>query len=308
VGDKPLVLTNVTTSCGCAVADWTDSPIGAGEKGEISVTFDAQMLGSFKKSVTIYSNADPHLTYLYFTGEVVREVKVVKDFSETHPYRIGRVRLSRTELEFPDVYKGDKPVLTIGLVNESDQPYEPILMHLPSFLKMEKDRDLLKKGEEGTLRITLNSERLQDWGLTQTSVYLSRFAGDKVGEENEIPLSVVLLPEIAVKGDGSDAPKIRLSESEINLSKELEQKRKVVRNVQIFNVGKSDLEIYKLQVFHPSIEVRLKSTRLKSGGQTQMKVTIHPDKIKSSQKSRRLRILLITNDPARPKQEISFIR
>ena len=29
-GDKPLVLTNVTTSCACSVADWTKKPIAPG--------------------------------------------------------------------------------------------------------------------------------------------------------------------------------------------------------------------------------------------------------------------------------------
>lgn len=31
-GDKPLVLTNVTTSCACSVANWTKTPIAPGEK------------------------------------------------------------------------------------------------------------------------------------------------------------------------------------------------------------------------------------------------------------------------------------
>ena len=29
-GDKPLVISNVTTSCGCTVADWTKEPIAPG--------------------------------------------------------------------------------------------------------------------------------------------------------------------------------------------------------------------------------------------------------------------------------------
>ena len=32
-GNLPLVLTNVTTSCACAVADWTKEPIAPGAKG-----------------------------------------------------------------------------------------------------------------------------------------------------------------------------------------------------------------------------------------------------------------------------------
>ena len=37
----------------------------------------------------------------------------------------------------------------------------------------------------------------QKLGLTTASVYLSRFPGDKVGEENEIPVSAILLPDFS---------------------------------------------------------------------------------------------------------------
>ena len=54
-GNLPLVLTNVTTSCACAVADWTKEPIAPGAKGIVKASFDAKALGRFEKSVGIYS-------------------------------------------------------------------------------------------------------------------------------------------------------------------------------------------------------------------------------------------------------------
>ena len=80
-GNQPLVLTNVTTSCACAVADWTKEPIAPGAKGIVKASFDAKALGRFEKSVGIYSNATPNLVYLKFTGEVVQEIK---DYTKTH--------------------------------------------------------------------------------------------------------------------------------------------------------------------------------------------------------------------------------
>ena len=44
-GDKPLVISNVTTSCGCAKAQWTEEPVPAGGKGKITVVFDAEAIG-----------------------------------------------------------------------------------------------------------------------------------------------------------------------------------------------------------------------------------------------------------------------
>lgn len=80
-------------------------------------------------------------------------------------------------------------------MNLSDRPYEPVLMHLPPYLQTEVKPNVLQKGEKGVITVTLDSERLTDFGLTQASVYLARFSGDKVGDENEIPVSAILLPD-----------------------------------------------------------------------------------------------------------------
>lgn len=49
-GDKPLVISNVTTSCGCTVADWTKEPIAPGKTGSVSSTFDAKAIGRFRRA------------------------------------------------------------------------------------------------------------------------------------------------------------------------------------------------------------------------------------------------------------------
>ena len=178
-GNQPLVLTDVEPDCACSVARWTKTPIAPGAKGVVDVTFDAEALGHFNKSVAIYSNAQPHLVYLKFNGEVVQEIK---DFTKTHPYLIGQIRIDKNSLDFPDVQAGEKPVVHIGVVNLSDRPYEPVLMHLPPYLQTEVKPNVLQKGEKGVITVTLDSERLTDFGLTQASVYLARFSGDKVGD------------------------------------------------------------------------------------------------------------------------------
>ncbi len=304
-GDKPLVLTNVTTSCACSVASWTKTPIAPGEKGTVSATFDAKALGHFEKNIGIYSNAQPSLVYLRFVGEVVEEVT---DFTKTHPYVIGSIRLDRNEFDFPDAHHGEEPTLTFSVVNQSDRPYEPVLMHLPPYLKMEKKPNVILKGKRGTVKLTLDTRQLADLGLTQASVYLARFAGDKVGEENEIPVSAILLPDFSgmTEQDRLNAPAIRLSETDIDLSDRLVKKNKASHDIVITNGGKAPLQISKLQVFNSSVGVNLKKTVLQPGKMTKLRVTIH--KKNTGKKKHHLRILMITNDPAQPKVEINVKR
>ena len=305
IGNEPLVLTDVTTSCACSVAEWTQTPIAPGEKGTVKASFDAEMLGHFEKSVAIYSNADPHLVYLKFSGEVVREVK---DFTRTHPYQIGNIRIDTEEIAFTDVRRGEQPTMTIEVANVSDRPYAPVLMHLPPYLKMEAEPDVLLVGKKGTMKLTLDTDLLQDFGLTQASVYLSRFEGDKVNEENELPVSVVLLPDFSwmTAQDSLNAPVIQLSETDIDLSETLKKKRKATHTIEVANMGKSPLEISKLQVFNSSVGVSLRKAVVRPGESTKLKITIR--RKDTGNKRHRLKVLMITNDPLHPKMEINVKR
>lgn len=302
-GDSPLVLTEVEPDCACTVAQWTQTPIAPGEKGIVNVTFDAEALGRFQKSVAIFTNAEPHLVYLNFNGEVVREIK---DFTKTHPYQIGQIRIDQNSIDFPDVQYGEKPVIHIGVANLSDHPYEPVLMHLPSYLQMEVKPTVLQKGEKGIISLTLNSEKLTDLGLIQTSVYLSRFSGDKVGEENEIPVSAILLPDFSgmTVAEKANAPAITLSTKELDFTPILAKKAKARQDITVTNTGRTPLQVSKLQVFHPAVSVSLKKNILQPGESTRLRVTVMKKNI--GKKRRHLRLLMITNDPMQPKVEINI--
>ncbi len=59
VGNAPLVIDNIKTSCGCTVPEYTEKPIEPNEKGEIKITFNtAGKKGSQHKSITILSNTE----------------------------------------------------------------------------------------------------------------------------------------------------------------------------------------------------------------------------------------------------------
>ncbi|MTI32714.1 DUF1573 domain-containing protein [Xanthovirga aplysinae] len=57
-GNEPLVLSNVTTSCGCTATNWPRDPIAPGDGGEITVQFNsAGKMGTQNKFITVVSNA-----------------------------------------------------------------------------------------------------------------------------------------------------------------------------------------------------------------------------------------------------------
>lgn len=302
MGNKPLVITEVTVSCACTIAGWTKEPIQPDKKGSVKVTFDAKMMGRFHKSVGVYSNASPNLTYLTMKGEVALNPK---NFTQTHPHQIGSICLDKTNIEFPDANKGDKPEIDIYIANTSNSPYEPTLMHLPPYLKAEATPTKLNKDQQGVIKLTLDSKQLKDLGLTQTSVYLARFPGDKVGEDNEISVSAVLLPDFSklTETDRANAPVIKVSEMEVNMGI-LGNEDKASHTVLITNTGKSRLEIRELQVFSSAVNVSLKKKYVSPGATTKLKVTLYGEGLKKTKRAPR--VLMITNDPTQPKVVIKL--
>ena len=295
-GDKPLVISHVSTSCGCTDANWTQAPIAPGMSGEISTTYDAKTLGSFHQSIGIYCNAEPRPVYLSIKGKVTADPKNVLVL----PYQIGAIKLDKDFIEFEDANKGDKPSVEILVANTSDTLYKPVLMHLPPFLSAEAVPEKLGEGEYGKIIVTLDTEQLPKLGLTQSTVYLSRFLGDKVGEENAIPVSAVLLPDFSqlTEQQRMNLPSVSLSETEIDLGA-LAGNEKKSKNIVIRNNGKSNLEISDLQVFNAALGVHLKKRVLKPGASTKLKITAYGQQL--GKLKRDPKVMMITNDPASPK-------
>lgn len=71
IGNAPLVIENVYSSCGCAVPSWTKSPVAPGGKGEIVVKYNTDIVGPIRRTISIYSNADEATKAVKIKGKVL---------------------------------------------------------------------------------------------------------------------------------------------------------------------------------------------------------------------------------------------
>jgi len=71
IGEDPLILTNVQPTCGCTIADYTKTPVKKGDKGIITITYNAAVIAPFNKTIVVTSNARIPTKYLNIVGEVV---------------------------------------------------------------------------------------------------------------------------------------------------------------------------------------------------------------------------------------------
>ena len=70
VGNKPLVLFDVTVSCDCTEVEWQKEPVMPGKTGTIKAVYTAKTTGVIAKQITVQSNAQTDRIRLQLKGNV----------------------------------------------------------------------------------------------------------------------------------------------------------------------------------------------------------------------------------------------
>ncbi len=306
-GNQSLVIRDVHPSCGCIKVDYPKE-VSAGGKGTIKATYDAGMLGTFHRELAVYTNVQDEPYYLTFQGRVVESAL---DYDGDFPIDLGSVRLSSNYVEFDDVNKGDRPVVELQVVNMEHGTYTPQLMHLPNYLTAEYIPTDIQPGRVGKIRLTLDSEKLFLDGLNQTSLYLARYMGDKIGEQNEIVVSAVLLPAFRdlTPERLETAPHIVLMDGNDLIEEEttmvMDPKKKTTsKTLNVTNIGEETLTVSAVQVFNRAMTVSLGDRNIPPHGTTKLKITLDAKELRRAKNGPRL--LLISNDPRHAKTVLNI--
>lgn len=294
-GLRRLVIEDVKPDCYCTKVEYPKGEIGIGEKFTIRVTYDARQLGHFNKQVAVVSNGSKKPVYLTMTGVVLADLH---DYSGSYPYDFNNLLADANNLEFDNVQKGEERTFEMRVMNNGNKPMQPNMLHLPPYLSATAYPEHLQPGHGGKMVFTLHSEKIRDYGLTQTSVYLAQQLGEKVNSETEISVSAVLLPPVTQM---DDAPHLELSDSVLDMT--FAGKAKRSGDIVLTNKGQSPLDISSLQMFTRGLKVTLGKSRLNPGEQTKLKITAVADELKKARSVPR--VLMITNDPNHPKVVIT---
>ncbi|WP_373493092.1 DUF1573 domain-containing protein [Aquiflexum sp.] len=86
-GQAPLVISNITASCGCTSPDWTKAPVKPGDEGFVKVVFNSTAkTGTQAPTVTIQANTSPNVTRLRLKGNVTPKL------AGANPSQLGPVK------------------------------------------------------------------------------------------------------------------------------------------------------------------------------------------------------------------------
>ncbi len=302
-GNAPLVIERVLSSCGCTTVDYPKRRIAPGENFVVKATYDAKQMGTFYKQIGICAQGASSPFTLTMRGRVV---ETISNFDGSYDYALGMLKADAQEVEFDDVNKGDRPVQRIHIFNPTEQVMEPVVMHLPAYLTAQVSPSKVAPHHSAVVSLILDSKRLHDFGLNQTSVYLGANPGDKISSDKEVVVSAVLLPsfENMTEEQKAQAPQISLSTENLDLGS-FGRKKKLKGEILITNTGKSELEIRSMQMFTMGLQVSLGESKIKPGESEKLKVTAVAADLKKA-RAKRPRILMITNDPDHPKVTIKI--
>lgn len=120
--DKPAVIYNVISSCGCTDVQWTREPVMPGKKGTISVTYsNDEGPYPFDKTLTVYLSDVKKPVLLKVRGVCVEQPRPLE---ESYPVTFGPLAMKTTSFLCGNIEQGEKKSEAAMVANLSDKPIE----------------------------------------------------------------------------------------------------------------------------------------------------------------------------------------
>lgn len=144
-GDAVLTIGQVSTSCGCTVADVSMRSVAPGKNSEIRVSFNsANFTGSINKSVSIQTNDPKTPTYtLIMKGKVFEEINV-----------------SPKQLNLGEIKIGTRKDVTVTVQNSGKQPVtlNSVKSTMPQVL-VKSRKTTVKAGSKAVINISVTPRK-----------------------------------------------------------------------------------------------------------------------------------------------------
>lgn len=299
-GDAPLLISNVQTSCGCTTPDWTRDTIMPGESGFVDAKYETiNRIGSFNKSVTVYSNAaNSPFVHLDISGEVYKE-KSSADGIPVPDY--GKLYFDQPTLEFNPIYDNQTDTLTARLTNATPftATFQP-MGALPAFCKVTGWPTSLEPNESVKITVILDGKGISTFGFGAFEIPMM--------SDNPVTPSMGLyvaytrkqyFPKLSAK-ELKKAPKISF-DREFHDFGEHKSGDEMVTTFKVSNTGKSDLKLHMIYPECSCLKVDFEKNSLKPG--ESMDIRVRFDTVNKTGQSNQ-GIWIVSNDPTRDEMHI----
>ncbi len=173
-GNAPIIISNVTASCGSTTPFWTHEPVLPGKKGKIAASYNsAGRPGPFTKTITVTSNATNATLVLTIRGTVNPKPTATPDELAKSP----SMKLQTDEHHFGKLEKGQTVTKTVSFTNtgKSDLAIKSVFSAC-GCVTYKASKPAVKPGEQATLELRYTPRTLdqQNERVTITTNDLNR--------------------------------------------------------------------------------------------------------------------------------------
>ena len=302
IGQQPLVIHNVISSCGCTTPEWTREPVKPGATGTIQATYsNDQGPYPFEKTLTVYvgagsANLDRPVV-LRLRG-VAHEKK--KDLDELFTTQIGPLGLRKTETSIGYLDQGVVKSDQMQVANLSRSELKVETAQVSPGLRIDVSPNPIPARSMARLTYTVNPAEMGEtaWGRQH---YLAAFRLNGRDYPDKLSISGVIKDnfEKLSKADIEQAgvPVVDRSYYEFG---EVRKGSAVTATFSIRNKGKRPLVIHHIdgQGDASTVQTQLPLT-IKPGGKADIKVKFDTGKLEYGGEAIEV-LSVITNAPSKP--------
>ena len=296
--DKPVVILDVVTTCGCTVPEFTKRPIRPGEKTTVKVTFDpTNRPGTFTKELGVYSSERRKIATLTVRGSVTPRPKTTE---ELYPVDAGGgLRLTSTLCTFSYIREGQQVQSAIGCTNTSNRTIRLELYPKESsgLLTTDYPREIAP-GQTAEINLMyLNPENAPRYGSLRDALEV-RTDGRSNG-------TLIVAHGIGIDKSPANterAPKVQITENIIKFGPVKHSAPKQQRTFTLTNTGDGELIVRAVETGGKVTTTLTPGQRIPAGSSFTAKVTLDPGRQEYGVVTDF--VTIITNDLTRPMRRL----
>ena len=161
VSNKPMVIYNVVSSCGCTDVEWTRQPIKPGEKGTIKATYkNDEGAYPFDKNLTVYFSDPKQPVILRLRGESHARKLSLK---ELYPFRFGDLGFKTVDIKGGNLSQDQQRSGEVVVANLGSKPLDVKFTDISQGLALKLSQNPIPAGGTAKLTYTVTADR-NHWG------------------------------------------------------------------------------------------------------------------------------------------------
>lgn len=302
---SPILISEVVSSCDCTVADWPKAKINSGDSGKIKVSLNViNRPGAIEKGVSVSFEGIDSVYQLSITGYVIPLKST--DFKEFNK-KTGDILVKNKTLNMGFVFINQPVTKSFSFINDSerDNTMEVVLDKKKRNWEINITPKVVKPKERGIIEVTYAANKIEQLGFAKDTIRI--MSNQKGTSKNSnsvaelyIAANIVEFFSSEQKMDTVNNPILKLSETSYDFKK-IEQNQKYNYELNLWNEGKNDLEIHKVEANCKCINVSFNKPRLLVNDSSKVNITLDTNGRKGTITNF---VTIFSNDPVNPIQTL----